>query len=476
MAATRVHRTPLSTEFVVKRRTMRRAVFFAAFAMLAFCTEQNRIFVHTGKIDDVARPDVGEDIDIVHVPTDGYSAQRAGFYAVHDLNDWLQVWKDPRHDADPPPPPQSIDFKKEMLFVATAPTDGARKIEIKKIVVENSGVHIYLVETLGGSNCPSSPPGPPPMDIVVFKSSPFDIHVHHDRVRADECGPPPDAVASCRVAGSGSPGQSKITVSVGQTIDCDASASKPRTGSLVDRGWQLTSAPPGSTSKFTLGSQGLGMTMLIDAWGTYVFNLEVRDEARTGMTTATIEAPPPDVGVPLALQWAGTERTDDVSMVPRVELHIAENGNPSSDCGPAAAKPWCEVHVVGTVQDAVLRPEAQKTYRAYVSYQDFRLRGAPTACVRAYPKGAASRIVCDENVRNAGAVWELGTIDDATSTFYDLRKGKPAPVVTAPAAPIADAGAPVAPVATSAVRDAGTPVTPATARDAGVTVEHKLPF
>lgn len=444
---------------------MRRPFMIATFAMLAFCTQQNRIFVHTQAIDDVARPDVGEDFEIIHVPTDGYTAQRPGFYAVHSLNDWLQVWKDPRHDANPPPPPQTIDFAKEMIFVATAPTDGARKIEIRKVVGENSGLHVYLTETLGGSACPAQT-GPLPMDIVVFKSTPYDIHVHHDRVRAEECGAPPDAVATCRVAGSGAGGQSKLTAAVGQTIDCDASASKARTGSLVDRGWQLISAPPGSTTKFTLGNQGLGMTMALDAWGTYIVGLQVRDEARTGITTATIAVPPPLNGVPLALQWAGIERTDEQAMLPRVELHVSENGNPAADCGPAAAKPWCEVHVVGTVQNAVLRPESGKTYRTYVSYQDFRLRGAPVVCVRTYPTNGTSRVVCDETPRNAGAVWELGTIDDATSTFYDLRKGKPVPIVTAP---IADAGAPTP----TAVRDAGAP---AAARDAGPTVEHKLPF
>ncbi len=414
---------------------MRRAWFCALFAMLAFCTEQNRIFIHTEAEGDIARPDVGDDMELLHVPTTNYTNQKPGFYAVHSLNDWLFVWQDPRHDANPPPPPQAIDFDQEMLFVATAMSKDARKIEIKKVVGENSGLQVYVVETLAGTNCPPVPVAPPPMDIVAFKSSPYDIHVHHDRVRADECGPPPEAIAMCRVAGSGAPGQSKITVSAGQTIDCDATASKPHTGILVDRNWQLQGAPPGSTSKFTLGNEGRGITMLVDAWGSYTIGLQVRDGARDGFTTATIDAPPPDEGaVALALQWTSTDRNDEANMFPRVELHIAENGNASNDCGPAAAKTWCEVHVASTVQNAVLRPEPGKTYRAYVSYQDFRLRGAPVACVRTYPKGAPTHLTCDENQRSAGAIWELGTIDPATSLFGDAKK--------IGASPIADAGAP----------------------------------
>jgi hypothetical protein len=431
--------------------------FVLAFAMLAFCTEQNRVFVHTTAEGNISPPDVGDDIDLLHVPTDGYTAQKPGFYVVHDLNDWLFIWKDPRPDAKPPPPPQAIDFDKEMVIVATAPTEGARRIEIRKIVGENSGLHVYVTETLGGSTC-AKRQGPPPMDMVVIPTSPDDVHVHHDRVRDADCGPPPEAVIACRVVGSGVVGQSKITVSAGQTIDCDSSASKPHTGALTERSWQLSSAPQGSMSKLTLGGNAIGMTMPIDAWGTYVIGLQVRDEAQGAQTSATIDAPPPSIGVPLALQWASTDRNDEVNMYPRVELHVVDNGNASNDCGPAAAKTWCEVHAVGAVEDAVVRAEPGKTYRVYVSYQDFRLRGAPVPCVRTYPKGAPSKLVCDEQQRKAGDLWEVGALDDGTR----------APIATPSTA---DAGAPPA-------RDAGARSN--APRDAGAapshTLEHKLPF
>ena len=322
-----------------------------------------------------------------------------------------------------------VDFKKEMLFIATAEDDGAKAIEIKKVVNTSSGMQVYVTETLGGPGCPTKT-GPHPMDIVVIPSTAFDIHVHHDRVHADECGPPPDAVALCRPPGEGLPGHEKITATPGQVVDCDASHSKPHTGALVDRGWQLSQVPVGSTTKLTVGSQGLGVTLLIDAWGTYMLNLEVRDEARTGSAIATIEAPPPDTGVPLELHWTGVDRNDDASMFPHVELHITEVTAPTNDCSPMSAKPWCEVRVNGTLQQAVLRPDGGKTYRASVTYQDFRLKGGPVACVRTFPKGRPSVAVCDENVRAANSVWDLGAIDDTTSSFYDPKKGKPAPIVT----------------------------------------------
>ncbi|HEY2370882.1 MAG TPA: hypothetical protein VGH87_31025, partial [Polyangiaceae bacterium] len=346
-----------------------RRIGFVALLALAFCTEQTRILVHTGKLDDVTHPDVGDDVEIIHVPADGYTNQKPGFYTVHDFNDWLFLWKDPRPDAKPPPPPREIDFSKEMLFVAVAQTEGARSIEVKKVLETNSGLQIYLTETLSGPGCPMPPNAPPPMDIVVMKSVPFDVHVHHDRVHAEECGPPPDAVATCRVAGSGQQGAAKITAMAGQTIDCDARKSIPKTGSIVDRGWQFSAVAPGSTTKLTVGTNGMGVTFALDAWGTYSLDLEVRDQARVGTTVATIDAPPPETGVPIELHWQAFDRNDDASMFPRVELHVADDKG--GDCGPATARTWCEPKATGTVQQIVLRPEAGKTYRTYVTYQDF---------------------------------------------------------------------------------------------------------
>jgi hypothetical protein len=442
---------------------------FLALMTLAFCTEQNRILVHTGKLDDVTRPDVGDEVEIIHVPTDGYTNQKPGFYAIHDFNDWLFLWKDPRPDAKPPPPPKDVDFGKEMLFVAVAQTEGARSIEVKKAIETNSGLQIYLVETLTGPGCPVPPNTPPAMDIVVMKSVPFDVHVHHDRLRAEECGPPPDAIAMCRVAGSGQQGSAKLTAQTGQTIDCDARKSAPKTGSIVDRGWQFSAVPPGSTTKLTVGTNGLGVTFPLDAWGTYTVDLEVRDQARVGTTIATIDAPAPETGVPIELHWQAFDRNDDASMFPRVELHVADDKG--GDCGPAKAQTWCEPKSTGTVQQIVLKPEAGKTYRTFVTYQDFRLKASPVACVRTFPKGRPSVATCDDAVRNAGTTWDVGLVDEATTTIYDPRKGKPAPYTAAP--PPAATTATATPPATATTKPPPPP--PPTATTASP-VDHKNPF
>jgi hypothetical protein len=482
-----------------------RSFWVGALALLVSCTEQNRIVVHTGAIDDVTRPDPGDDIDFDHVPTDGYVTQKPGFYAVHGMSDWFGVWQDPRPDARPPPPPKGVDFGKDMLFVATAPDEGALKMEVTRIIEQTSGVHVYVRETLGGATCPADPKKPRPMDIVELPSTPVDIQVHHDRVHQADCGPPPDAVVVCRVAGSGAAGASSLVASPGQKIDCDSTQSKPKTGSIVDRGWQIGAAPPGSTTKLTVGNDGRGVTFFVDAWGTYRIGVEIRDQARAASATATVEAPLPEGGIPLELQWTKVNRNDDPSMYPRVELRVVDTSAPESECTATAARSWCSVHVTGTVQRALVRPEPGRTYRAYVVYDDFRLKGAAVACVRSFPKGPLlpkgsqplSVAVCDDTIRRAGSIWDAGTIDLPTRILYDPRMGKPAPFVPPPPR-AADAGAPH-PIATvgagaphpRAAVDAGAPRRP-THHDAGApkagpperanpfapptAPEHKTPF
>ena len=391
----------------------------------------------------MTRPDVGDDVDIIQVPTTGYVDQRPGFYAVHGVSEWLQIWKDPRPDANPPAPPRGVDFDKDMLFVATAPDPNARSMEIKRLIRQPAALHVYATETLGGTHCPQTAATSPPMAIVELESTPLDIQVHLDRVREDECGPPPGAVVLCRVAGSGTPGAVSMVAQPGTKIDCDSNQSRAHAGTIVDRGWQLSSTAPGSTTKLTLGPQSVGVTFYLDAWGTYRVGLEVRDQTHSASATAIIEAPPPDDAIPVELQWSKVDRNDDPSMYPRVELHVADGASPADDCSATAARTWCNVRTTGTVQRALVHPEAGHSYRVFVVYDDFRLKGAAIACVRTFPKGpplpAGSQPLsvaeCDDNIRSAGAIWQPGLIDPASRTLYDPAKGKPtaftpAPVVT----------------------------------------------
>ncbi len=410
----------------------------AFFVCIAGCLNANHLVISTSPIDEHTPSDTGDDYDFEHVATDGYTRQKTGFYVVRDENDWRAIWKDTKDSAAPPSSPAKIDYKKKMIFVATSPSDDAKLIEVQKVTHTFAGLQIYVVETLPPKNCPPRAPlKSTPMDIVAFDTVKDDVHVHYDRLRAETCGPPPDAVAVCRVAGSGAAGSEKLASSPGDSIDCDSTQSKPQEGKIIDRQWQLLGTPAGSATKLTIGKDNIGVTFPVDAWGSYQVSLSIRDATREGSAIAIVGVLPPDLGIELFWQRA------DPSAPPRGELHVVELpfgiGSANADCSSTMQKPWCEVHTVLALQQALLRPESNKRYHVLVKYADARMLGGPVACLRVFPKGAPAITTCDSDdaQRKAGAAWDVGALDPARGNFYDPRLSKP-PVATANA----DAGAP----------------------------------
>jgi hypothetical protein len=405
------------------------SVFF-----IAACTV-NDITVRTSAIDNRSQSDTGDDYEFAHVSAESYTLQKPGFYAVHGAGDWTSMFKEDVK-GNRPPVPNAIDFQKQMLFVATSKTPGAKTIEVQKITRTFDGLHIYVLETLTPENCPAQAAlKGPPMDIVSLDNVKFDMHVVYDRVHADSCGPPPDAVVACRVAGSGQAGADRIAASMGETIDCDSNQSKAQTGTIVERRWELKK-PPGSSSKVVIGKENIGITFPIDAWGAYQIELGVRDSTRDGTGLGVVEVLPPNAGV--QLYW--TREDADPKALPRVELHVIDLGS-WSDCNAKMSKPWCEVKVTGALQQAAISPQENHRYKVQVRYLDARLPGSPGICVRAFGgKGARPQSSCDgEDVqRGKNALWELGALDIPHAVFYDARLPKP----PEPQASNADAGAP----------------------------------
>ncbi len=454
--------------------------------VLAGCVEPNRIIVHAAAVDDHTQPALGASVDFDHMPTDGFKGQKAGFFAVHSVADWVQVFSRP---SEAPPPPETVDFSKEMLFVATTSAPESKSIEVSRIVSTTSGTHVYVTETMPGPGCPPDPAKGPAMDVVALPSNAFDIHVHHDRVHAAQCAPAPEARVACRVAGSGAAGVEELSAPVGQTIDCDGSKSLPHVGAIVDRNWSFSSVPLGSTAKLIVNPNGLGVSFEPDAWGAYNVLLEVRDEARLGTKTATIEAEPPKDGVPLQLYWTRFKVGEDAAKFPRIELHMTLLPG-GGDCGPAQPSGWCEVHALRSVQQALARPPSGQRVRVSVKYVELRPATTALACVKSLVHGKPPAVLCDDDEpRRPGDVWDLGVVDQASGEFYDARlPGPPAPPPPAPPPPPASttpappppASTTPPPVATHPTPPVATQPTPAPATSSSahsaVTIEHTNPF
>ncbi len=420
---------------------------------IAACLKSNDISVRTSEIDNRSPSDTGDDYEFQHVTADNLTQQKPGFYAVHGPSDWMSLFTESAQGTRPPLP-AGVDFQKQMLFVATSKTPGAKSIEVQKITRTFDGLHIYVLETLTPQNCPAQPSKGPAIDIVSLDNVTFDMHIVYDRVHADSCGPPPDAIVACRIAGSGQPGADRIAANIGETIDCDSSQSKAQTGTIVERKWELTK-PPGSSTKVVIGKDNVGVTFPVDAWGTYQVDLGVRDATRDGSSLGAVDVLPPNAGV--QLYW--TREGADPASLPRVELHVIELGS-STDCNAKTSKPWCEVKIAGALQQATISPQENKRYKVQVRYLDARLPGAPGICVRAFAKGARAQSACDgEDVqRGKNATWELGALDIPHATFYDARLPKPPESALANA----DAGAPPAALTNVVIPPSPPPTTTAT--------------
>ena len=105
-------------------------------------------------------------------------------------------------------------------------------------------------------------------------------------------------------------------------VDCDGNQSRPRTGIIKQRSWQLHEPPPGSLSKFTVGKGDIGGTFPVDAWGSYEVDLDIKDATRAASTSAFIDVlPPGDAGVEL---YFTNITSPDPAALPHVKLHVVQ--------------------------------------------------------------------------------------------------------------------------------------------------------
>lgn len=432
----------------------RRIVFSGLFGLALACVSSNRVTVHEGRIGDKTSRELGLDLDVTHVPTTGFTGQKAGYYVVRSPDDWLLLWSESRPDHAKNPPPPAMDFKTQMAIVATSADADAMSWEIERVIKEGRTLHVYVNEEEPGRQCKVNNANKAPlMDVVLVESSDLDVVMHVDRSEADSCGPGPDVAVACKVSGATGAGETKVTAMTGQAIECDNTKATSASGVVTERNWTLDSRPPGSFT--SLSVNGAHAKLTVDAWGSYAVRFEaVDDQEKRGEATVMIDVPPPYDGNAVQLAWTKYDPKDDPTTFPRFELHVVEVpfrvGTPNKDCTEEAPKPWCQIKTSAFVKQIDVKPAAKTRYKMVVKYIDDRFQGAPVLCFRTFlpgPSGGPAKTVdtCDDNVRKAGTVWEPGALDTESGGFEDPTK----PHVPPPPPPAPDAGAP-APAAADA--------------------------
>jgi hypothetical protein len=387
---------------------------------------QSRVVVHINKGTDRTPTQSGREIELRHLETEGFSGQKAGYFAIRDANDWLKIWDDPRPDRPRPPPAPQIDWDKTILISAAATTPNATGIEIEKVIAtENQALQVYVLEHVPGENCPDKLPKDPPIDIVAA-SKPADVVTFWvDRDVGVSCGARPNVRVQCRIMSSGAAGiaSDEITAAPGQVVNCDGLKSDPGSArAIMDRNWFFTLAPNGSTSKMKLSTNNESVTFPIDAYGTYTVRLEVTDnEGRSNDGVATIEVPPPADETVVQLGWGKITAQDDPTTFPRIELRVTESGSRQT-CSTAqeTSRPaWCRMDALAALTHVRVKPAEKKAYKFSVKYIDTRYQGGPMVCLRVFAKGQKPAETCDDNKRNENTTWDVGFLDFESGAFLE---------------------------------------------------------
>ena len=395
-----------------------RAAAAVLLFVLASCTPPPAVFVHTARVGSGQRsePEIGNAIKWGRITSPEQSGHKpGGVYLLRSQPEWDQFFADsPRRVRS-----GDIDWGDVSVLAVYSTDPTALRIEATNVIDSGSAYHVYLHETYPGENCPSHS-GDPAFELVTLPRAEKAVHVHIDNEREEACDAlPPNAQLACRVI-PGMGWAQRITANVGDNIEC-AAASKTRTGPIVDQNWLFTLAPKGSAAKLTFDEHRKKARFPIDAVGRYVIQVEAVDaDGRRGDIEAVIEATTPTNETYLEQIWTKVlYKGDELPKIPRVELHALDITQGRRDCAAEVEgkRASCDVQRVGTTTWIRFHSDASARYAVFARYLDDRAADGPLLCVRTIANKNIAGQQCDDQPRKAGAVWEIGTLEEKTGVL-----------------------------------------------------------
>ncbi len=355
---------------------------------------------------------------------------KRGFFVAKSDVEWRALW--PSTDADKVPiVPYDLDFSREMLLVSSPPEHDTTASAVQNVVETDRGVHVYVIETVLGGDCPERP-GVDARDydfVRVPRVDDKEVSFHVDTTLGEPCGKPPETAVSCKPRGTSAPREERLSVQPDTAVDCtvsDLKSSRP----ILDMTWTWDLLPSGSTAKIDVIKGSRGVAFLPDVIGVYRVALETTDDLeRKGTSTVDVTVLPP--GGPLSLQmaWTRFDSNDDPATFPRVALHAVGTWSTAphptvswgtvKDCSVDSAAPWCTAKLAGPTTLMTLEPTAARQFAVAVHYTDERVEGQPVLCVRAYRDGKMQTEACDPSARKEDTWWDAAVIDAATGKTLD---------------------------------------------------------
>ncbi|WP_394820845.1 hypothetical protein [Pendulispora albinea] len=386
------------------------------------CAPGPALFVHTARIGQTSQTEIGQPVPFQSITRpDQAGHPRAQFALLRSQQDWDLFFADHPQRAQS----KSIDFGKSTVLAAFVDDLGATRLETSHVIDNGSAIHVYMREGFPGDGCsPHSGLAGLPYELLSLPNSKKPVHVHVDSVRDPACGKSVGATLSCRIGSDGKWSTGNVAAKVGDVVECKAEI-LAGAKMLVDRTWILAEAPKGSVTKLQFQDGGASVRFPVDVFGRYRVHVEATDEDnKRGVAQSLIDAAVAE-GTFVEMSWSNFEASSDPSKFPKVELHAADLAGPPAarrDCSVALASgaerpAWCDVQTSSAATLLRLHKDPPGRYMVSVRYQSERTDNSPVLCVRTLSAGAVVTEGCDANVRRAGAIWEIGAIDEASGGF-----------------------------------------------------------
>jgi hypothetical protein len=424
----------------LSRYSLRCIMWKSALALFVFgfslsCAADPSLYVHRMKLGRKAPREEGDVLKVQRPDTERFGTAQPGFFALKTREEWTKFWEGTGSNPEPP----QLDFERKMILVAVTESAQSQALHIDQVVETGTSVHVYVTETRPGEGCPMRTGGVPKQDFIAVDHSTKPVHFHVEPVQATTCGDAPTAVVQCKVEGAGGAAP-EVMAMPGQTIECEAQQQVRGVFAAVDRRWNFSEFPHGSTSKLTFDPNGMRVKFTVDTYGRYAVHFEVVDDAgRKGESSAAVVSTPSKDGLYVRLGWGGFESGDDPETFPRVNLEAAGSAPTAGLCTVEGARPgWCDAKRQG--HNIQLKLNATDgTFPLTVKYTDDRFSGAPMVCIKVFASGAQTADLCDKDPRKAGEVWKVGALLAKSGLIQPItdepKPVDPVPTATATAKP-----------------------------------------
>lgn len=313
--------------------------------------------------------------------------------------------------------PLSLSFDEAMVMVASAgiPPQGGSTLEIQSVSQVAGEVHVQVLHTLPGEECPMTGAGEWVGQVVAAERVDAPVHFHVVQQQQPPCVDPPVVAFECWAEGNDLRATS-LHVPDATTIRCDASASRTdggQGGPPAGGSWKLLAVPEGSSLSAGEIAQGPRMELAVDAPGPYPIEVSVTDaHGNTSTAQGTVTVGPVAEALEVRVEWDPTTEGASVELPTILKVFRGPRACSLTGRGPP---PWCTIEHTGEGPGAgtVARLPADSaagSFEIIVDYPEGNQPEQAVAQVTVTADGTPVAVIRDTEARQAGYRWQVASV------------------------------------------------------------------